>query len=296
MKTTHYVLAALATVAAPAVWATEGGGSTYPLGAENFLSAAAPPPGVYVMEYYTHYSADKLKDNDGNNIPLPVFKLQADVAVTRVVWSTPTQVWGGNLIYQAIIPAVLKQKVELPGLTKSTTGLSDIILGAALAHHYSPQLHGVVALELVAPTGDYDQHRAVNAGRNYWAVQPVYTMSYIDPHGFNGDFKAVVDLNQTNHATQYRSGRELNLDYAAGWGIGHGLTVGVSGYYYRQFSDDKMAGVTVRDNRAAATSIGPSLKFDNGHHWFVTAKWAREFDVRNRPQGSSLWLKTILPF
>ncbi|WP_156906403.1 transporter [Halomonas halocynthiae] len=42
--------------------------------------------------------------------------------------------------------------------------------------------------------------------------------------------------------------------------------------------------------------MGPSLKWDNGQGAFVTLKYEREFAVKNRPQGDSLWLKASLPF
>jgi hypothetical protein len=173
--------------------------------------------------------------------------------------------------------------------------VGDLNLAVALAHHYSPQLHSVAALEVVVPTGSYDKNRAINNGRNYWAFQPLYTMSYIDPTGFNADFKAVLDFSRKNPDTDYKTGNELTVDYAIGWGVGSGLTVGASGHFYRQFTDDKVGGVKVDGHRAAATSIGPSIKFDNGNHWFITVKWEKEFDVRNRPQGSAFWIKTILP-
>jgi hypothetical protein len=52
----------------------------------------------------------------------------------------------------------------------------------------------------------------------------------------------------------------------------------------------------VPDSRGSAFAIGPSLKYDNGKGWFITAKWQREMSVRNRAEGHALWIKTILPF
>ncbi len=45
--------------------ATEGGGSTYPGGAENYLGSC-PASGLYVLEYGQMYTADSVKDNSGN--------------------------------------------------------------------------------------------------------------------------------------------------------------------------------------------------------------------------------------
>ena len=77
---------------ATAAQAGEGGGSSYNGGVENFMAGAAPPPGFYVLEYGNVYRANKLKDNAGNDVPLPVFKVSAAAAATRFVWSSPITV------------------------------------------------------------------------------------------------------------------------------------------------------------------------------------------------------------
>jgi len=287
--------AAMAVVCCvPAALAGEGGGSSYPGGVENFLTGAAPPPGFYVLEYVNIYRADKLKDGSGNEIPLPVFKVAANVAATRLAWSTTTMVAGGNLLLHSIIPLV-DLKVKVPGLSQRKTGLGDITFGPALAFHHSPSLHSVVGLDFVAPVGGYDKNDLTNIGRNYWSLQPVLTVSQIDPAGFNGDFKLTFNFSQRNKDTDYKSGNEVYLDYAAGWGLGNGWVLGAGGYAMRQLSDDKLAGASVPDSKGSAFAIGPSLKYDNGKGWFITAKWTREMSVHNRPEGSALWIKTILP-
>ncbi|WP_235582076.1 transporter [Rhizobacter sp. Root1221] len=262
---------------------------------ENFLTGAAPPPGFYVLEYGNIHRADKLKDGSGDDVPLPVFKVAANVVATRLVWSTPTMVAGGNLMYHAIVPLV-DLKVEVPGLSQRKTGLGDITFGPALGFHHSPSLHSVLGFDLVAPLGRYDQRDVANIGRNYWSLQPLVAVSQIDPAGFNGDFKLTFNFNQRNGDTDYRSGNEVYLDYAAGWGLGNGWVLGAGGFAMRQLSNDTSAGASLPDSKASAFAIGPTMKYDNGKGWFITAKWQREMSVRNRPEGSALWIKTILPF
>ena len=279
----------------PAAQAAEGGGSSYPGGVENFLTGAAPPPGFYVLEYGNIYRADKLKDGSGDEVPLPVFKVAANVVSTRFVWSSPITLAGGNVMLHAIVPLV-DLKVEVPGLSQRKTGLADITFGPGLAFHHSPNLHSVVGFDLVAPVGRYDKGDLANIGRNYWSLQPLYTVSYLDAAGFNGDFKLTFNFNRRNKDTDYRSGNEVYLDFCAGWGLGNGWVLGAGGFAMRQLSEDNQAGATLPDSKGSAFAIGPSLKYDNGKGWFITAKWQREMSVRNRPEGSALWIKTILPF
>lgn len=289
-------LSALVLLGAGTAQATEGGGSSYNPGVENFLVGAAPPPGFYVLEYLTHYRANDAMDNNGNSAVPPGFKLRASAAATRFVWSTPTQVAGGNLVMHAIVPLV-KLDVSIPGVfSQSKSGLGDITFGPSIAFHHSPALHSVVGLDVVAPTGRHNLADPVNIGRNHWSLQPLYTLSYINANGFNGDFKATLNLNGKNSDTQYKSGNEFILDYSAGYGLGNGWVVGVGGYVYEQLNNDKRNGATVANSKASSFAIGPSIKYDNGSGWFITAKLQKEMNARNRPEGTALWVKTIIPF
>lgn len=296
MKKTQLLIGAAALLtAASASFATEGGGSTYPIGAENHLAGAAPPPGVYVLEYVNVYSADRLNDAQGNAIPVPGFKVNAVAAATRIAWVTDKPALGGQLVAHTILPLV-NVKVSAAGQSSSRTGLGDVTVGTGVAWHHSPQLHSVAALDLVLPVGSYDAARSVNIGRNYASLQPLYLVSWIDPNGLNADAKIGLSLNRTNKDTGYRSGNELNIDYALGWGLGNGWVVGVGGNVYQQLSDDKLNGQSLPGSKGRAYSIGPNLKYDGGKGWFITAKLAREFDVRARTEGTQFWIKTTIPF
>lgn len=292
--TARWLAAALALGAASAQ-ATEGGGSIYPVGAENFGCCALPPPGLYGMAWGQAYTADELRDNDGDSVAPPDFEVSAYALVSRLVWITPVKLGSAALGLHAIVPAVDLDVQIAPGLSDHQTGIGDTTLGAVLGWAFSPRLHSLVALDLYAPTGDYDAEALANIGRNYWALQAVYGISLIQPKGFNADLKAMWTVNASNPDTDYRSGQELIGDYALGWGFGHGWTVGVSGYLYQQISDDEVNGERLDDNRGRALAIGPSLRYDSGKGWFVNAKYSAETSVRNRAEGQAFWVKAVFP-
>ena len=273
--------------------ATEGGGSVYPHGTENFMSGALPPPGVYGMVFGNVYSADRVNDADGNDLHVPGFKVRANVVAPRLVWVTGQKVMGGDLAAHVIAPLV-DLKVSTPAGTQSKSGLGDLTVGLALGYHHSPNLHSVVALDAFLPTGDYTQNDIANIGRNYTAIEPVYALSYIDPKGFNGDLKLGYIINEKNRDRDYRSGNEFHFDYAAGWGLGNGWVLGVGGYYKQQVTSDSGVGAT-GDNKYRGMAIGPNVKYDSGKGWFVTAKWQKEVEVENGVQGDALWIKAVFP-
>ena len=288
------VAIAAGVIASAGAQATETRGSIYPAGAENYTCCAVPPPGFYGMVFLQHYTGTKIKDNDGNTIPIPGFKVTANAVVPRFVWVTGQQIAGASLAFHAIVPLV-SLEVSLPGRTHKKSGVGDVIFGPALGWHHSPQLHSLLALDVFAPTGGYDSTDFANVGRNYWAVQGIAGVSQIDPKGLNADAKVMYTLNAKNKDTDYRSGNEFIVDYDAGWGLGNGWVVGVGGYLYRQVTADKQAGATVPDNKARSFAIGPSIKYDSGKGWFLTLKYETETGVRNRAAGNALWLKAVHP-
>lgn len=287
-------LAALMMLAAAPVMATEGGGSIYPNGGENYMVGALPPPGVYYLLYGSRYEASTLRDNNGNKIPLD-FNVKATALVPRVTWVTDKQILGGQLAFYAFAPLV-DVKVRVGSVSASDSGLGDMTFGGGLGYHASPNLHYAFAVDVNAPTGRYDKNALANVGRNYWNAEPFFALTYVQGTGFNGDIKVMYDFNARNKDTDYRSGQELHADFSAGWAFGNGWTVGAGGYAYQQTTSDKQAGKEVPNNRGRAFALGPSIKYDNGKGWFITAKLEKEFSVRNRAEGGGLKIKAVLPF
>lgn len=298
MKIRKFGLAACAMAGlfvSQAANATEGGGSIYPMGAESFLTGALPPPGFYPLIYATRYSADELKNNNGDTIPLN-FKVTAKAVVPRFVWVTGAKLLGGQVTHALIVPLV-DLDVNVAGNGQGKSGIGDISVSVlALGYHHSPNLHSLVAFDIMAPTARYNKTDMANIGRNYWAVQPLYTVSYIDPAGWNADFKAMLDFNFKNSDTDYKSGHEFHVDYSLGYGFASNWVAGVGGYVYKQITSDELHGVDVPNNRGRAFAIGPSIKYDNGKGMFVMLKWQKEMNVRNRPEGHAFWIKALYPF
>lgn len=294
LVTARLLLGCSLTAPAALTLATEGGGSMYPMGAENYLSGAMPPPGLYGTVYAQHNRADRLRGNDGRQLPVD-FRLRADVIAPRLVWVTEQKVLGGSLAFHAIAPLV-ELKVSLDGTSQRKRELGDITFGPGLGYHYSEKMHAAYGIDFFAPTGRFDRDDLVNIGRNYWTVQPVAAFSYVDPNGLNIDIKTMYDFNLRNRETDYRSGQELHADYAIGWGLSNGWVLGVGGYVYRQTTGDDVRGERVEDNKGRAFAIGPSIKYSSQQGWFVTAKWQQERAVRNRAEGDAYWLKLVFPF
>lgn len=276
------------------VQATEGGGSSYAMGGENYGTGSMPKPGFYGMVYASHYEADSRIGNNGEILPVD-FRVQSSSISQRFIWVTDQQILGGTLALHTVMPLV-DLKVDLNGRSQRQQGLGDITFGPGLGYHLTDKLRSIVGLDFVAPTGEYDRNDLAKIGRNYWVVRPVLALSYIDPVGLNADAKIMYDFNTKNKATGYTSGQEFHVDYSMGWGLGNGWIVGVGGYVYQQTTDDRQYGERIENNKGHALAIGPSIKYASSKGWYLTAKWQQETDVRNRAEGDAYWLKLAIPF
>jgi hypothetical protein len=103
-------------------------------------------------------------------------------------------------------------------------------------------------------------------------------------------------INTTNYATGYRSGDEFAVDYSVGQHIKN-WTIGASGHYLKQVTDDKMRNEPsdFNGNRGTYFSIGPAVQYAF-KNMFVTAKYQWETNVKNRSQGQALWLRFFYAF
>ena len=280
------------TLATP-VHATEGGGGAYPNGAEGFMAGAVPPPGNYLVDYVLYYSADTFNGPDGNSA-LPVFDLQVLANVVRLIHVSETKVFGGFWAAHVFIP-IMDLDVTVPGMNDRKTALGDIIVDPMVLSWHSENWHAAAGLDIFIPSGSYDAADLANVSRGYWTLEPVFGCTYMSDGGLDVSAKFMYDFNLENSDTDYTSGQELHADYTVAQRFGP-CSVGVGGYYYQQVTDDECdtPGVSV-SGKGKALAVGPQIKYDAGKMSFI-AKYQKEVETENRPEGEAVWLKFICAF
>lgn len=279
--------------------ATEGGGSAYHNGAEDFMTGAVPPPGNYYLNYFNYYAADKFKDNSGDT--LDGFDLKVAANVSRFIHVTDKQFLGASWAMHAFIPLVYMDVKLDPAFTgapvtfeDSRGSLGDIIVDPFILAWHGANWHAVTGVDIYMPTGNYDKHRLANVGRNYWTFEPVVAATFLPGAGFDISAKLMYDINTENSATDYKSGQEFHADFAAGKKMGD-FTAGLAGYYYQQVTKDEADGDTLDKSKGRVIGLGPALKYDYKNMSF-TLKYMLETEAKNRPQGDNVWFKFLYAF
>ena len=283
------------TFGTSAAFAIEGGVDTYGLGAEGTLAGALPPPGLYGIVYLNHYQASRFAD-DGGHSAIPGFRLHADSVTPRLIWMTHATFAGGDVGYYALMPLV-HLRVSVPGLSESRTGNGNLQIAPLVAYH-SGMYHWGYAFELVLPVADYSKSHLANPGPHYLTFRPIAGWSYHDPVGWDVSTKMSISINARNNDTEYRSGSYFAGDYTIGYHVLPRIQVGLEGYFLEQFSDDKQRGAAVdsNGNRAQVLGVGTGLQYQAPSGYSVETKVVRDTSVRNRSDGTSVWIRAAWKF
>ena len=299
----------LCALASGTGFATEGGGSAYPVGVETNFTGLMLPEGSHFLLYYQHYRADRMFANDGRENPrVSDFNSRADVMALRLshVWRG-VKLAGANVESRVVLP-LLDVDLDLTagGADRggSRRGAGDLTLAPLFLGWHDGPLHRLAGLEFIAPTGSYDRDRPVNAGRNAWQAALLYGVTWL-PSSWETSARARFAVNSRNRATDYRSGNELSLEFSGGYRFAPGWSAGINGYVYRQTSDDRQRGSAVNGNgnRGAVNALGPYLAWAPAPGFGLVApsfglvlKWQIESHAKNRPQGQRLWLQARYAF
>jgi len=302
------VAVALSGLVAGGAFAKEGG-DQYPHGEENWLVGALPPPGDYFLNYLGYYHAGSLRDGDGDKVPGTGVTAWFDAL--RYVKVTNTQILGGNWAMHVIVPLV-HQKLTL-GDSKTVTGLGDIVFSPLAISWHSGNWHWAAVFDIYAPTGKYKSGEPIKSiGANYWSVEPVFAVTWLNEAGWEVSGKFMYNFKMKNKdfrpapgapKMDYESGDEFHMDYLVGkrfgpWGVG------LSGYYVKQTTNDKLEGDTISSalgpwssgRKGEVFAIGPSVSYTTQGGTMFIGQWQHETEAENRFQGDKAWFRLIMPF
>ena len=269
------------------------------LGAEGWYAGALPPPGWHILDYTLYYNAHEMKGQDGGNVDAPPFtgfNTSVIAQVIRPMYVSDTKILGGNVLWHAVIP-ILDKRQSSDFFRGSEGGLGDIYLNPITLAWHKPPFHYAAGLDVIAPTGEYDEDQMVNVGNNHWTLEPAFAVSYLSKSGFCASTKLMYDYHTENHDIHYQEGQQFHLDYNVGYRFGKNgaWKAGIGGYWLTSLEDDTLNDDTLHGSEERVYAAGPTIQYAGGN-WSVALKAQEEFQAKNRPEGTSYWLKLIYSF
>lgn len=307
------IFLAFAAIVSP-VRATEGalGKTITGTSVASFAGVVPPTPGFSLALGYAHYSGRIDASREVPVAGLATLGLDATFslydATGLFVWNTGEGRW--NFASMLTVPFADIDADVLAAAGPITRGMHDQVRGKLFdisfepiiaGYHIDANRHVSLSLNISAPTGDYQIGRLANPSLNTWVYTP--TVSYtqlIHEKTLEWSTTTGVDIYSNNDATDYQSGAVFHVDsllvqrFANGWGIG------AIGSWVQQLQDDSGPTADRLDGfKGHALGLGPvasyTKRWDGGQVEF-SARWLKEFDVKNRLRGDPLLVTAAVSF
>lgn len=302
------------------------------LGATSFLDGAPPDgDGLYLMQYVQYYGASRVKDGNGQTIPLPGPDLDAWTSLTQLIKVWDVDLGGGaKPALDILVPVVdldLDFASPIPGPSANSGGLGDILIGpgiqfAPIMGKKGPLFVQRLEAQFILPTGDYDRANEINPGSNFFSFNPYWASTMFLGPKMSASVRAHYLWNATNNAPAFstganstRAGEAFHMNFAfsreilpcgspsacdaapsAGPPPGPKLRIGINGYYLKQTTDLEVNGIDVPGFREQVFGIGPGciLSLSPQKHFFFNSYW--EDYAENRTEGYRMTLRYVHKF
>jgi len=270
------------------------------------MAGYLPPPGFYFqqnLEFYTGHASRSVS----------LGRVEADLHGTLPVQYsifngvTKNRLWGSYYAWAAIIPIVepelsgfLKTPIGDLGRSQTVAGLSEIEIIPMMLGWHNGRSNQKAWVVVYIPTGEFSTTNFLSTSLNRWALEFDYAYTFLDPRtGYEFDVAPGYTINFENPETNYLSGQEFHMDYAALKHWPNGLGVGAVGYAFVQTTPDSGSGAKLGAFEGRAFALGPILNYRatlGSVPVGLTAKYYSEFGVSNRFEGHSYWLNISAAF
>ena len=285
--------------------ASEGGTSNYLPGYCDVLAGVLPPPGTYLKQYFLNYEGDVSRVVAEGRIQADA-KLQTPISLSTFSRVTEKRILDSNYAFALVVPvlkAQLSASIQSPppvrSVDKSMSGLGDIIISPIVLGWHNGRSHRLAQFAVYAPTGNYNVERFVNSGLNRWAIELDYWYTFLDTKaGVEFDLAPGYTIPFSNPDTNYRSGQELHIDYAALKRFPNKLGTGVTGYAFWQTTSDNGSGAKLGSFKGRIFGAGPLVTYDvkvGNTDLSLIGKYIAEFGAQHRFEGNSGWLELAMP-
>jgi hypothetical protein len=269
-------------------------------GAVGLKSGSQAPPGVYFVAPVLYvYKADKVRDDDGNRLGLPVdADLTSQIFGGGVSVVTNKKLLGGSYGFQLLFPIGANNRIQgteidaNPGAGLSDSVISPILLGWHLARADAP-----VGYTIFVPTGRYTDGADDNTGLGMWGHElSLGTTVYLNAsRQWHAATLASFDFQSKKEDSETKVGNVMHLEGGLGGDfLRGGLTAGLIYYASFKMTDDQIEGSPdiLIQGKNKVFALGPEVQLalarNNTLYGFVKVNYQWEVYARTTTQGSAM--------
>jgi len=278
---------------------------TLNLGLTSFMDGGPPAgPGFYYTQYLQYYTAKDFQDGNGDTYPFPDSELTAWALVAQFIYQSDQELmlggkWGLNFIIPyAFLDADYSASGPFP--EDNGNGFGDLLVGPFLQWdpimgRGGPKFMHRIELQMIFPTGKYDENKEINPGSNYFSFNPYWAATlFLTPQWtVSGRFHYLWNAKNDDPNRGYgnvddtQAGQAIHFNLTSAYEvIPKTLRVGINGYYLKQFTETQVNGNDLENSKEQVMAIGPGLLWhiSPDQHFFLNVYF--ETDAENRTEGN----------
>jgi hypothetical protein len=303
------LLSASMLALSPSVRADEGGVPFWLSGQFASLAAVPAAPGwsLITTPYYYSGSADRSESSQKGNTVTAGLQTRTALLLFQPGYAFREKILGGQP-YVGIgwgpgynltsVDATLSPPGISGSRSDSVTGGTDLYPFASLAWNKGDD-NWMYYLTGDIPVGAYDSKRLANLGLGHAAIDTGGGYTYLN-NTTGREFSTVLGFtyNWENESTNYQSGIDSHLDWAASQFLSANWAVGVVGYVYYQLTGDSGSGNKVGAFESRVASVGPQVGYVfnfNGQQAYANLRAYWEFWAQNRVEGYAIFGTISIP-
>lgn len=272
-------------------------------GDAGLKAGSQAPPGVYIAVPLWFYTADAVKNRDGNEI----LTGNLDAAVFGVALNvvTPRKILGANYGFLVALPWANNRVQGVEDFDSNPgTGLTDMFIQPISLGWHTPRADATVGYGLYVPTGRYENGASNNTGLGQWAQEIlVGTTLYLNQtRTVHAATAATFNVFSKKEDSETKVGNILNLEGGLGADfLGGGLTAGLAYYGTFKLTDDQFdsrLGALIR-GKNRVWGLGPevslALATKKAVYGFLTVRYQWELAARTTTEGAAWNIMVTFP-
>ena len=138
-------------------------------GSVGLKSGSQPPPGGYIAAPVLYfYSADDVRDRDGNQLPFTA-NLDSSLFGVGYLHVTTKKILGGNYAFQVLFPVGANNRIQGTEIDANPgAGLTDSVVAPISIGWHSKRADSQTNYTIYIPTGRYTDGANDNTGLGMW--------------------------------------------------------------------------------------------------------------------------------
>jgi hypothetical protein len=274
-------------------------------------SGTQAPPGLYIVPMFYDYTADTLRDGNGDRFdPLDGGgSVDARALIVGGLSVSDKKILGGNYGLAAY-PGVTNNALEIPALqsdTRTSTGLADLYIQPIILGWNADRADYTAGLGIYAPTGDYTAGGDSNRGLGMWSYEVFggATVYLDEARTWHIAMAAFYETHGKKDGTEIRVGDIVTLEGGLGMTFLDGAAnAGIAYYAQWKVSDDDFGPGFVPPagpilDRHRIFGFGPEftipLATKNKLFGFLNLRYFWETGARTTLEGNTFLATLTLP-